>query len=190
MFRRGAAATAASSSSTIATPCHRRRVPPSFSSLPVLCRECMQFSLSLPATLPPTAHCLLAPVPLPHFCSFSLSRVCVVTLHATFSTHRPTRREIGNLKSKLSLQRCARCRVHPLPPPPPSLPPPRPSFSRITLDHRWSSRAWHRTRGCVIELGKWNDSARTRAFFVSRPRHFRPFPGQRYSCAFSPFLSN
>lgn len=53
---------------------------------------------------------------------------------------RPTRREIGNLKSKL---RTAACRAHP-----------RPSFSRITLDHRWSSRAWYQTRGCVIELGK------------------------------------
>lgn len=93
----------------------RRRVPPSFSSPPRgLCREYMQFSLAL-------------------------SRVALLRCTLRFQP-RPTRREIGNLKSKL---RTAACRAHP-----------RPSFSRITLDHRWSSRAWYQTRGCVIELGK------------------------------------
>lgn len=92
--------------------------------------------------------------------SLSLSRVCALLRCTLRFQPRPTRREIGNLKSKL---RTAACRAHP-----------RPSFSRITLDHRWSSRAWYQTRGCVIELGKWNDSA-YRALFVSRIRDSRPF---------------
>lgn len=81
----------------------RRRVPPSFSSSPP----------SLPSLLPGVCFESICN-------SLSLSRVCVATLHATFST-QPTRREIGNLKSKL---RTTARRAHP-----------RPSFSRITLDH-------------------------------------------------------
>lgn len=116
-------------------PGRRRRVPPSFSSPPGLCRECMQFSLA---------------------------RACALLRCTLRFQHRPTRREIGNLKSKLRTA-ARRCRAHPRP---------HPSFSRITLDHRWSSRAWH--RGCVIELGKWNDFA-YRAFFVPKTRDSRPF---------------
>lgn len=70
----------------------------------------------------------------------SCSLACALLRCTLRFQHRPTRREIGNLKSKL---RTTARRAHP-----------RPSFSRITLDHRWSSRAWYQTRGCVIELGK------------------------------------
>lgn len=139
----------------------------------------------------PAAHRPLPPRPRPPaalLLFLSVSRVRCYVARYVFNTQTNSS---GNRKFEIEAL-SATLRSVPSPPSPAatSLPPPRPSFSRITLDHRWSSRAWHRTRGCVIELGKWNDSARTRAFFVSRPRHFRPFPGQRYSCAFSPFLSN
>lgn len=70
--------------------------------------------------------------------SLLLSRVA--TLHATFSTQANSS---GNRKFEIEAPHHRSRRAHP-----------RPSFSRITLDHRWSSRAWHQTRGCVIELGK------------------------------------
>lgn len=54
----------------------------------------------------------------------SRSLACALLRCTLRFQHRPTRREIGNLKSKL---RTVARRAHPRP---------RPSFSRITLDHR------------------------------------------------------